>query len=155
MSGRMDLRQFEALLDAHGADEERWPEQAREPARALLKADARARAELARARALEELLRADASPPPAQDLAMRILKQAGAPRPAAKAAREAANDNARAPWWIAAPLAASLLLGVWLGLSGTLAPVEELLVADSGDDLALLADIMADGAAANGEGGRL
>jgi len=116
----MTLRRFGELLETHGADLARWPEEERRAARALLAEDAAARALLAEHAALENLL-ARAAPGPSPALEERIL--------AATVERDAAPARADAPrpprWrWLAGAgaLAASLLIGLALGLSGRLAP---------------------------------
>lgn len=116
----MTLRRFGELLETHGADIARWPQRERRAARALLAEDADARALRAEHAALERLL-TRAAPDPSPTLEERIL--------AATVQRETAPPRAAvagAPrWrWLAAAggLAASLLIGLALGLSGRLAP---------------------------------
>ncbi len=162
----MNLEEFRQLLDAHGADMGRWPAKVRAPAQALLLESEEARALLAEARALDDLLRASAVPEPAEDLLARIeaVADASSAREAPRHADElrgakeqpghepvvmhpaaVRGRHARpAPWWMAVPIAASLLLGVWLGLSGALAPVEEVLLADAGDELELILELAAE-----------
>ncbi len=138
---RLSRQAFERLLDVHGADLAHWPPDVRAAAQALLQEDSQARALLDEARALEALLAADAPPPPAAGLQQRIMAAAGiSGGQAARPARKAANDN-HLPWWAAMPLAASLLLGVWLGFSGALSPVEQVLLAAAGDDVEAIVQI--------------
>ncbi|GEM_PF-1411678 len=167
MSGqvdRMEISAFRRLLDVHGSDMARWPEEARVQAQALLLSDARARRLLAEARALEDLLRADA-PPPEGDLAQRIMARVmagdavqqggemtqGRQPVSVRRVRDHRRRRMMTPWWAAAPLAASLLLGVWLGLSGALAPVEQVLLADAADDLAFIMEVAAPAEETEGE----
>lgn len=126
------LAAFDRLLDAFGADADRWPPDRRAAAGALLqRADAigaAARRALAEARALERVL---AAPPVIDNRRVGAL----AARIAAEASRQAADSNvvALAPvrrpvpaaiqpatqqrrhWTAAATLAASLLVGIAVG----------------------------------------
>ncbi|GHD47116.1 hypothetical protein GCM10017083_17060 [Thalassobaculum fulvum] len=104
------------LIDAYGADPERWPADEREAARRLVDADPALAAELAEAAAFDALL--DALP-------------AEAPRPALRVALNAIPDRARlrwsdrlatlwpfgAPWGPAAGLVAAALFGVVIGVT--------------------------------------
>lgn len=113
----------------HGSRAERWPEAARRRFEPLLKESARARELLAEARALDELL--DRAPLPDADrmasLVDRIAALAAAPateKPAAAPVIDlAARRQARRPpapgfgWRVASALAASLLVGIYLGAS--------------------------------------
>ncbi|MFO7482162.1 hypothetical protein [Oceanibaculum nanhaiense] len=118
----MDLQRLEALLDAYGADPARWPAAERTAAQALLAADPDAQAQLEQTRQLDRAL--DALPPapaPAGDLAARI--RAAARHQDAPAAPVApipapipANGN-RAPWRFTMALAASAVIGLWLGFA--------------------------------------
>ncbi len=82
----MKPERFEELLEAKGADLATWPERERRAAEALLAASAEARAALARARALDDLLAASLAPAPAGEaLRESILAQPVAhPREAAR-----------------------------------------------------------------------
>lgn len=124
-----ELAAFEALLEIHGARAERWPDSARERFEPLIARNARARELLAEARALERLLDR-ASLPDAQrtqDLADRIIAAAAAEgaaqRPAANVVDFPAHRRTRAApaqtvrWKVASALAASLLVGIYLGAS--------------------------------------
>jgi hypothetical protein len=55
----LSLRRFEALAASYGADLQRWPEETRRPAQALLDTSAAAHALLAEARALDEAIEAE------------------------------------------------------------------------------------------------
>ena len=127
----MDRERFRALLDAHGADPRRWPKEARAAMEAFCAQDAGARAILAEAEALEAAIAEAAAPAAAPGLQEAILAAARAEPKGADAparAHAAANDNAPASRWLAAGmLAASLLFGVWLGLSGALPLLDGLL----------------------------
>src|SRR4051812_6467272 len=68
----LDLPQFEGLLDLHGAKLERWPEEERHRAEALLAVSEAARAALGSAQRLEGLLDALPVPEPSRALVARI-----------------------------------------------------------------------------------
>jgi len=154
MSGDGKLAEFRELLDRHGSRPEDWPADRREEMLRLCAENPRARALLAEAEALDAVRRETAAPPAAPDLAARLLrraaataqdKRAGAPlRPATP---RAANDNRPVMRWLAAGwLAASLLIGIWLGLSGRIIVPPSLIggsdtVADAGAGDAL-ADLL-------------
>jgi hypothetical protein len=124
----MDQVRLRALLDAYGADPERWPEAERTAAQSLLAGSEAARAELAAAAALDATLDALAEPPaPSPALSARIL--AAAPRAPIAAgsrpagtSRDAARRSPRAPVAgrvrrsiaAAIPLAAAAGLALWL-----------------------------------------
>ncbi len=160
---QMDAQRFCALVEAHGHHPRHWPEKLR-PAMEAFAAGGEGRAILARAAALDAALADAAAPPPSAGLEEAILaaatgrQDAGASRKAAHTARRiaagsrrvapgngagrarppvAANDNAPASRWLAAGLlAASLLAGVWLGLSGGLSTLDGLLPPSGSDPLA-------------------
>lgn len=117
MSREMTLRRFEELLAAHGPSLERWPEQERRAAERLLAENEAARALLAEHAALARLLD-DARPDPAATLERRILA-ATVDRQQAPVAPVSASSRR---WAMAATLAASLVIGLALGLSGRLTP---------------------------------
>lgn len=76
----MDLTRFEALAEAYGADLRRWPAAERDAADALMAAEPEpARAILAEAEGVDDLLAA--SRPPLVSQALRDAVLAGAPRP--------------------------------------------------------------------------
>jgi len=107
----MTIERFAALLDAYGADRGRWPEVERATALALLAEDARARALLAEARALDEAL--DASPAPQVSPALRARVLAAAPTP--RQARRWALAAWARMWAPGAGLVAAGLAGVMFG----------------------------------------
>jgi hypothetical protein len=74
----MTIERLTELLDAYGAQPERWPDGERTAMRALLERSAEARAHLAAAADLDALLDRAVTAAPAPDLAARIL--AAAPR---------------------------------------------------------------------------
>jgi hypothetical protein len=146
------VRALEAVLDAHGVRPERWPETHRGWLAAFIRRDARAARLLAEAEALERLLgRASPSPPPA-GLEARIMAAAAAlpqiegsggampPRRPfaldgrAPVARPAARGPVRRFWPEAALLAASLFLGLAIGLSGQAVPALQSVAAITGED---------------------
>jgi len=157
MSGERELVEFREFLDRCGSRPENWPADRREEMLRFCAGNPRARALLAEARALDALLRETAVPPAAPDLAGRLLRTAmagggdgRADVPSRDAPPPAANDNRPAMRWLAAGwLAASLLIGIWLGLSGRIVVPSSLLdgsdaVADTaaGDALADLLGIV-------------
>ena len=158
MSGDGKLAEFRELLDRYGNRPEGWPAPRREEMLRLCEENPRARALLAEAEALDAVLRETAVAPAVPDLAIRLLQRAAATpqeghatAPARKAAPPpAANDNRPVMRWLAAGwLAASLLIGIWLGLSGRIVVPPSLIergeaVADvgTGDALADLLGIV-------------
>ena len=120
----MNLRRLEALLDAHGADPARWPAAERAAAQELLAADPAAQKRLHEARRLDRALdRLPPAPAPAADLAARIravaLQQNPLAAPAAPAPAPIPANGNRAPWRFTAALAASALIGLWLGFASS------------------------------------
>jgi hypothetical protein len=71
-SDRLEFSAFERLLDVHGAQLERWPEEWRGPARQLLEASAPARAAWSEAARLDALLNTLPDVLPSADLLGRI-----------------------------------------------------------------------------------
>ena len=153
-----DLTEFEALLATYGANTARWPIERRAVAGALLAADPQARALLAEARALDDLL--DLAPPPGADrqakVAARIVAQALSERPAStepkpivdnvvplrrltatKSATPAMHPPVprRQGWQVGGVLAASLVLGLLIGSFGLTAGMLDL---DDDDTVAAL-----------------
>ncbi len=158
-----ELAAFEAHLEVHGARAERWPEAARERFEPLLERNARARELLAEARALEKLL--DRAPLPNTErmeaLADRIVAMAAAEKasqPSAGnvvdlAARRQARTmpTPRSRWQVASALAASLLVGIYLGASPPVTSAIETIAAAVGledvaedSDLVLMYSVVAD-----------
>ena len=137
----MTINEFERLLDVYGSDRTRWPVEARAGAGHLVARDRAARRLLAEAEALDRALERAPLPSLAKEveLAERIVAAARrSPRmvprvgkaDAARMASAAGNivplatSRARSPrltrtafGGVAGTLAASLLLGVFLGLS--------------------------------------
>ena len=118
VSVSMTLQRFGELLEAHGPSLARWPEEERRSAERLLAENEAARALLAEHTALARLLD-DAKPDPAATLERRILA-------ATVERRQMPTAPALAPprrWpMAAAALAASLVVGLALGLSGRFTP---------------------------------
>ena len=154
-SNTMTIAEFERLLDVYGSDRTRWPVEARASAGHLVARDRAARRLLAEAEALDRALERAPLPTLAQEAAMaeRIVAAARrTPRIVAVARAEAGRPTAPAadnivqlptsrgrPQWlttrtasggVASALAASLVLGVFLGLSnlsqGVLPAVEQM-----------------------------
>ena len=150
-----ELAAFEVHLEVHGARTERWSEAARERFKPLMERNARARELLAEARALEKLL--DRAPLPNVDrmeaLANRIVAMAAAEKASQPstgnvvdlAARRQARAM-RAPrsrWQVASALAASLLVGIYLGASPPVTSAIETIAAAVGlEDVAEDADLV-------------
>lgn len=133
----MASNDLETLLDAYGADTNRWPRHAQARAGVLLTSDAQAGRLVAEARALDALL--GRAPLPAQErrtaLADRIVAQALNAAPAGAEHKAAAPSGIVIPWpgasraraatvwkgsrqpaWSAAVLlAASLCVGIFVG----------------------------------------
>ncbi len=140
-SNTMTIAEFERLLEVYGSDRTRWPVEARAGAGQLVARDRAARRLLAEAEALDRALERAPLPSLAREaeLAERILaaarrsprmvptSRADAAWPEASRARDVVRLPAlRArPQWLTRPafggaagvLAASLLFGVYLGLS--------------------------------------
>ena len=121
------LDALDRVLERFGSDRTRWPAPVRRNFAGLLATSADAKARLREAEALDRLL--DLAPEPEIDtraLADRILAAAAAETPAVahpKAriawAKIGGATTARAEWPAAALLAASLVLGMFVGLNGT------------------------------------
>jgi hypothetical protein len=164
-TGTAALAALEEVLARYGADDARWPASERAALGSLVAADPAAARLLAEARALDRLLAGAASTVAPERLAAlsdRIMAAAGGSEPAASAdrrvvafePRRAAHRHVpleRRPLWQAASLlAASLALGVLLGVAspsvpgvssiaeriglGELAEVQGVLVDDDGDE---------------------
>jgi hypothetical protein len=142
-SNTMTIAEFERLLDVYGSDRARWPVEARAGAGQLVARDKAARRLLAEAEALDRALETAPLPTLAKEAALadRIIAAArrsprmvpaaaGASAAAPVPARAAGNvislpvARPRAPWHArratggaAGLLAASLALGLFLGLS--------------------------------------
>ena len=140
----MTVERFESLLDAYGGDFRRWPESRVTAARKLLAVSPEARLRLAEAQALDRLLDRETTVDPRRlaVLTDRIVSSAteearGAPRaamgriiqlptaagrsgypPSASPARQGSSPvGSNSPWRAVAALAASLFLGVAIGLT--------------------------------------
>jgi hypothetical protein len=122
----MMLWRFRRLIEAHGADPDRWPPPDRAGAEALLARSAAARAALAAARRLDALLAADVKPAAGEALAARIVARAAASaqeRPVgAGRARQAAGWTLPRLWPQAVGLIAAALLGFAVGWANLLPP---------------------------------
>jgi hypothetical protein len=145
----MDADRFGDLLDLRGSDLRSWPAEEREAAARLLAASARARARLEEARLLDAALATPPGPPASADLRARVL---AAPGPVAAAAPLAVRRTAAPPRparrWLpvgssALALAASLVLGFWIGAADpaataadeAAAEISVLLIGPSADEL--------------------
>lgn len=132
------LTALRTALDLWGADARRWPDAGRARLTAFVARDAEAARLVAEARALDAVLGHAPAGAPAAGLEARILAAAALtpqmPRPTVVAMAEARNPRlAAAPravpphrrrtWQAVALLAASLILGVALGMAGQSLPV--------------------------------
>jgi hypothetical protein len=138
------LDALEQVLERFGSDRTRWPAPVRRNFAGLLATSAEAKARLREAEALDRLL--DLAPEPGIDtraLADRIMAAAAAETPAAAPPRArvawavfggGAARTARAEWPAAAMLAASLVLGMFVGLNGTFDTAVAPLVAQASTD---------------------
>ena len=122
MNDRMelDLDRLEALLEAYGADPERWPAAEREPAVALLARSAEARAMQREAARLDRMLDLAAPPTPSPELLADILAGASV----SPWRRWAAVLWPFGPIW--KPASALVLAGLLGVATGLLAPSEGL-----------------------------
>jgi len=129
----MDLKRFEALAEAYGADLRRWPAAERDAADALMASQPDgARAVLSAAEALDDWLAA--SPPPTPSFALRDAVAAAAPK--------ARPQRSAIVWWLSgAGFATAAMAGVIVGASALSA-----ITADARAD-AVLAEILPDDAA--------
>jgi len=128
----MDLKRFEALAEAYGADLRRWPVAERGAADSLMASQPEGTcAVLSAAEALDDWLAA--SPPPTPSFALRDAVLAAAPK--ARPQRSAIG------WWLSgAGFASAALVGVFVGGSALTA-----ITADARAD-AVLAEILPDDA---------
>lgn len=124
-----ELAALEEHLEVHGSRRERWPEAARRRFERLVEENARARELMAEARALDDLL--DRAPAPdarriaelSDRIAALAMAEGRGPRPATPVIDIAARRQARRQpittmgWKVASALAASLLVGIYLGSS--------------------------------------
>jgi hypothetical protein len=123
----MKLERFRDLLYACGSNPRHWPPAERRAMLALAESSPEAAAMLREARALDELLEQGSIAPAGEGLGAAIMQAARAgtdeqhpPSSGGRKPPRAANDNQLPMWKAALPLAASLMIGVWLGLSGAL-----------------------------------
>ncbi|PLX44703.1 MAG: hypothetical protein C0605_02115 [Hyphomicrobiales bacterium] len=125
------------VIAAYGGDPGRWPDDERDGLLTLLRGNAEAAAARDEARALDQVLDSAAAPPPSAALRAGILSVAAPAAPAGTGTTSSAKvipfrrpDRAgegpaphhaaprRTMWPTAALLAASLLIGVWIGAAG-------------------------------------
>ncbi len=131
-----DLEALQTALDTYGADRTRWPAPLRLRFASLIASNADAQRRLAEADAFGRLL--DLASPSEDESADKVraavfahLKGHGVPVVAPVAgvvvpmARRASPPASRSLWREASLLAASLMLGVIAGLSGTLDPAQQ------------------------------
>lgn len=137
-----EVRALVRHLEIYGADQTRWPHDARARFAPLLTLDARARQSLAEARALDRLLGRVPLPSGHRERALRdrivaAIDTAGNAQPTVRViewplrrlpSRIAAAAPRSTKWQAAALLAASLAMGVYLGSQGGLAPEVQVVV---------------------------
>ncbi len=132
MQSRPDIERLRLLLDTFGADRARWPAAERLRLAAFVASDAEARRLVAEAAAFDRLL--DMAPRPSPE-----RERAAVARIVAAAFRHENVPWKREParerplWRAAAPLAASLVLGVFAGMAGLVPGVEEFAQADAAE----------------------
>lgn len=138
-----DLEAFEQVLERYGSDRTRWPAPVRKRFASMVTENAEAKQRMREAEALDRLL--DMAPPPAVDtaaLANRIMAAVAAEAGPARATRpargwvpEVARSRVatvgRTYGPAAALMAASLMLGMFSGLSETLNPTAEPVFAEA------------------------
>jgi biopolymer transport protein ExbB/TolQ len=142
------LDELQAALDVAGARPGGWPEAQRARLAAFVESDEKAAALFAEAKALDRVLDraqgAGGADIPA-GLEARIVAAANMTtqpphhdRSRRKRSRKRASEGRRNVWQAAALLAASLIVGVFIGLSGTASPVLNALnmIASSDSDTA-------------------
>ena len=134
----MQLADFMRLVDAYGADPERWPPEQRDAALALTTSDAAADAVLREARVLDAFL--DAAPAQAPSVALRTAVAAaalsgGIRRPAQPRSAPVGlmRRRFRARWAAAAALSAACAAGVVTGVAAATRQVQPARVAVSAD----------------------
>lgn len=113
----LDRARFDVLLDAYGADPERWPEAERAAAMALLQRDPEARALRAQAARLDGLLALAEPVEPSPALVARILAAAPAPADAKRRPLSFLRPRPARVWRYAAalaPLAAAAAVALWV-----------------------------------------
>lgn len=102
----IDLDRLRNVLDAYGAEPERWPAEERDGLQALVSSTPEAETLVREAARLDALLdRASPAPDSSALLARRVLDQAPTP------ARRASSRG----WRVALPIAAAAALALWLG----------------------------------------
>lgn len=118
---RAEIEAFGRLLDAYGAERTRWPAAERLRFAPLLASNAEASSLLARAAAFDRLLDMAPRPDPERERAtVERIVAAAARSPRARAPRPSASKagwRQGAPWPAVALLAASLLVGIFAGIS--------------------------------------
>ncbi|MBW7835287.1 MAG: hypothetical protein H3C28_01420 [Sphingomonadales bacterium] len=115
----MTLDELETLIAGHGARRERWPDEARRRADALIAASPAAARLVAEARALDGLLDSYQVAAPSPDLRARLLS--AAMPPVAEVMKFPAKTHSPIAfssfWPQAAALMAASFVGLWLGIN--------------------------------------
>lgn len=138
-----ELVAFEHHLDVHGSRAERWTGEARERFEPLLKRSERARELLSEARALERVLDRAPLPDPrriellADRIVATAVAQSADKQDTARIIDLTARRQSRQParsfsWKIASALAASLLVGIFIGSSPPVTSAVERLASEVG-----------------------
>lgn len=125
----MELSDFMRLVDAYGAEPDRWPPEQRAAALALAKSDAAADAVLGQARALDERLAAAPIQTPSLALRTAVADAAlggGSRRPARfrSGSSTSARPRLQVRWAAAAALAAACAAGVVTGVAAATKQVQ-------------------------------
>lgn len=129
----LTLGRFRSMTESYGADPDRWPEQARADARALLSVSAEARAMLEDVRALDDLIETTHAQedgllwkPGEQDAALERLRAGVAARIATLPVRPRATDRLRT--WFRGEAAPIRLRRLGLATGGVCAIICGLLI---------------------------
>jgi hypothetical protein len=168
-----NLAQLTQVLDVHGARAERWPDELRSELLAFIEQDSEGAKLLAQARALDELLGAFPAVCDSAPLERRILaaasvmpqkngridllaayrRKAGS-RALVRYIPERPSEPERRIWPELAVLAASLFLGLMIGLSGQAIPALQniAVVADGQSGLGAIAGLLFDTDGGAGQG---
>ena len=145
----MNLADFTRLVDAYGADLNRWPQQWRSAALDLARSDPAAEAALGEARILDDVL--DAAPIQAPSVVLRTGLAAAAlgggslPHRARRSGRDTLFGR-RSPsrWAAAAALAAACAAGAVTGVAAATRQVQPARMGVSADPAAMAARVLAD-----------
>jgi hypothetical protein len=151
----MQLADFMRLVDAYGANPDRWPPEQRAAGLALMNGDPTIEAALREARLLDRILDGapDQTPSPAlrATVADAALSGGRRPRPRPLSARTSSSIR-RSPrrWTAAAALAAATMAGAVTGVAAATHQIQPSAVAASSDPAVDAAGLLADPIEAEG-----